>query len=438
MRRLAMRWLLGASLGCVGAAGPALRTGAAAPTAAPTPAVRRAAAAKALASLARGVPRLPEASGTPRTPFTRCIAGLDFLLAAGPTATGADVERARRCRDDVLAWIDATAARVADLDARPARPGLFSSDKLIQTTWVLGAACLFLAEGKARGAFGAEAVAGVRRAAALLVDVQARDGGFGHHALAPTGASGRRPPGLAVPDVPGLAYPMTLISCTNVAALGLATARPYVTGKATAPFEAAVAAVMAHLDAARLDNGNMPYDAGQRSAGADRTGAGRVAGSIAALRMLGGSPARGLRTSEAYLDAHLADVAEGHGSPALNVFLGALAARLRGGAAVAAWEAEMLPRILARQRDDGSLACVCTQAAFGVTCDSGDPGALTTVSPTDEAQRTYVTALLLFPLLLDADDRLRVLRPGKGAAAGPERAAPATTPSEGARATEGD
>jgi hypothetical protein len=50
-------------------------------------------------------------------------------------------------------------------------------------------------------------VAGVRRAAALLVDVQARDGGFGHHALVPAGASDRRPPGVAVPAVPGLAYP---------------------------------------------------------------------------------------------------------------------------------------------------------------------------------------------------------------------------------------
>jgi hypothetical protein len=34
------------------------------------------------------------------------------------------VERAA-LPDDVLAWIDATAARVADLDARPARPGVF-------------------------------------------------------------------------------------------------------------------------------------------------------------------------------------------------------------------------------------------------------------------------------------------------------------------------
>lgn len=427
------RWgWIGPTLALVAATGPAVRRGVADPAAAPTPAVRRAAAAKALASLARGVPRLPDASGTPRTPFTRCIAGLDFLLAAGPTATGAEVERARRCRDDVLAWIDATATRVADLDARPARPGVFSSDKLIQTTWVLGAACLFLAEGKARGVFGAEAVAGLRRAAALLVDVQARDGGFGHHALAPAAPADRQRPGTTVPVAAGLAYPATLVSCTNVAALGLAAARPHVTGKAAAPFEAAVARVVEHLDRARLDNGNQPYDVSQRSAGADRTGAGRVAGSVAALRALGGSDAGGLRSSEGYLDAHLADVPEGHGSPALNVFLGALAARARGGAALAAWDAALLPRVLARQRADGSLACVCTQAAFGVTCDAGDPGPLTTVSPTDEAQRTYVTALLLFPLLLDGDERLRALVPGKARPTGPVTP-PATTPSEGPR-----
>jgi hypothetical protein len=417
------------ALGALGLVGPARAVAdPVGKTPAPTPEARREGVRRAFAWLADHVSRLPDVQGTPQKPFTTAVAGLDFLAGTGPTGIPDGVERARRCRDTVIAWIDVVERRSKDVDALPTQFGAFDSAHLVQTTWVLGMACVFLSEGRARGAFGAESTAAIRRAVALLLDVQDANGGFGHHKMRATDAHGERPAPAGPPPRRGRAleddgYPATLISCTNVAALGLAIAKGGV-GRADPALDAGLDRLVVHYQNAQLANGNFPYDTSQRSADLDRTGVGRTAGALAALYAIGVS--RGdawIAKSERFLDGGLAEVTEGHGSPALNVFLGEIAARERSPDAAAAYEAHYVPRILAKQAADGSLDCVCEGKVFGVTCDSPTAGVFDGMTPgvpmMEDGQRAYVTALLLLPLLFDAPDRLRVLPPGKALPADP-------------------
>ena len=94
-----------------------------------------------------------------------------------------------------------------------------------------------------------------------------------------------------------------------------------------------------------------------------------------------------------------------------------MAARMRGEAAQKEFERRFLPRIMERAREDGSLDCICEGKAFGVTCDSPDHGMLAGMGGVfAEGQKAYVTALLLFPLLLDRKDAPRMLHPPAGSA----------------------
>jgi hypothetical protein len=103
--------------------------------------------------------------------------------------------------------------------------------------------------------------------------------------------------------------------------------------------------------------------------------------------------------SAKYLMDNLKLVCEGHGSPCLNMFFGALACRMLGDDEWKAFKGLYFPRIAAAQEKDGVLRCVCEGKAFGVTCDSKDPfGGIPAFA---DQQKAYTTALHAFVLLLD-------------------------------------
>jgi hypothetical protein len=385
----------------------------------PTAAQRAAGAAKALAWLRENLDRVPETQGSPRRPFTVAIAALDSLLASGTTRERAGGGSTRAAVADLARWIDEVERRSKDASQLPARHGVADSRALVQYTWPLGASLLFFAECRARGVLVRETAAPTAAAVRVLVAAQDRNGGFGHGRV-----SGERglDPFPSMPGAPG--YPSTLVSATNVAAIGLGAMRRF--APAGVDVAEPVRALRAHYVRAILPNGNFPYDVSQRSAGDDPTGVGRTAGAVAAMLLLGEPrSSEPVRRATGFLDARLDLLPEGHGSPALNVFLGALQATLRGPAAVKAFEDRWLGPLLAAQAEDGSLDCVCDGRGFGVTCDSPEKGLFPSGVPAVAlGQRAYVTALHLFPLLLDRPDRLRSLGPA------PEgrEPAPETTP----------
>jgi hypothetical protein len=394
-------------------------------TAAPDapPPERRQAAEKALTWLLAHAFAGPDASGTPRKPFTLAITGLDLLMARGRTVAPGSGDDLRRVKEALVAYLGDVERRSRDPGSLPAAHGVADSTRLVQYTWVLGASALFFAEAAAQGVFRVEAERALQRIGLVLAEAQDENGGWGHGRVAPAGTPSARP-SLLPGRMLGGGYPSTLVSSTSVVALGLALARP----SAPRAWDPILARARKHLVDAELPNGNFPYDTSQRSAHADATGVGRTAGALAALLALGVPPTDDpVRRAARFLDDRIAGVAEGHGSPALNVFLAAVAARLRGEEAVRAFERVLLPRILAKQGADGSLDCVCEGTGFGVTCDSPTRGLHAMGPPAfADGQRAYVTALHLFALLLDAPDLLEILRPQKGAPSLPP--APAVTP----------
>ncbi len=379
---------------------------------------------RALEWLEANLDRVPEAAGTPRKPFTVAIAALDELLAAGSTHDRSPVDRVRRAVAYLSAWEDEVLVRSRDPSQIPERHGVADSRVLAQYTWPLGAALTLFAECRARGILERETLRPVQTAVTVLQEAQDSNGGFGHGRISgpPPPPPPRTPPGTLVAGAGG--YPATLVSATNVVAVGLGLARPWLAKDA----EPTLARLREHYPRAILANGNYPYDHSQRAAGIDTTGVGRTAGAIAAMLALGGSTTdETVRRAAGFLDPRLPLLAEGHGSPALNLFLGAIQARMRGPEAVRAFESAYVPRILAKQAADGSLDCVCEGTGFGVTCDSPETGLLASSIPSFAlGQRAYVTALHLFVLLLDGPDRMRALASPPPAPPAP----PTTTPTE--------
>lgn len=390
---------------------------------------------KAVRWLGEHVFALPDASGSPRKPFTLAITGIDLLLTSGTTNDRAAADRIRRCKEGLSEFIAVAQKRTHDARELPTGHGVADSSKICQYTWVLGAASLFFAEARARGLYRSEADRAFTAIATLLVEAQDENGGFGHGRIASPGTE--RAPDASEPPLRlarlaplGTGYPSTLVSTTNVVASGLGLARPWFPAGPASQADALLARLRSHYPRAQVAAGNFPYDLSQRSAGEEPTSVGRTAGAIAAMRAIGiAATTDAIRRAEAFYDRRMDELAEGHGSPALNVFLGALAAKMRGEAAQKEFERRFVPRILEHARDDGSLDCICRGTAFGVTCDSPDHGMLAGAGAVlAEGQKAYVTALLLFPLLLDASGRMRCLEPSGGAAA--PRTPPPTTPSD--------
>lgn len=339
--------------------------------------------------------QLPEASGTPRKPFTYSVAGLCYLMRA-ETRSGKrnPVERIRKYLEG---YVDAVGERLKDPGNLPPRHGLVDSRRLVQYTWPLSAAGLFFLELEQRGRNSAKPL---RKILGILEDAQEENGGWGHGKINP----GSEPPKGLKGMMGG--YPNTLVSSSNCVAItiGLMGAVGY-------PCDDTIAKARKYYRVARLDNGSYPYDPSQRQSGFAQTNVGRTAGSLFAIHCLGAPRDSAFSGSADYLMKNLEWIKEGHGSPCLNMMHGALCSKMLGKDEWKRFRDFYEPRIVAAQDEDGHLDCICEQKAFGVTCDTnglfkGLSGAFNT------SKQCYTTALHTFVLLLDRGE-IRVLEKRK-------------------------
>lgn len=278
-----------------------------------------------------------------------------------------------------------------------------------QYCWGLGMTGLFFAESYERGKEKGRSKRVLKRLAAVLESAQQEGGGWGH--------DDARLPGFGIPEIPipkpgggteTLHYPQTLVAATNCAAAGLGAAYRVLRTKEPVPARKAID----YFRAAQNPNGSFPYDPSQKTPeqyGGMPTMAldtARTAGSVFALHCLGleGDDEMLAKALDA-LDEMPEDVSEGHGSAAMALCFGALTARTRGEKTWAAFRDHFFPLILAKQDNEGALACVC-RGTPGATCDSRElpgmarvPGGLR--GTYGEAKRVYVTALHALILVLD-------------------------------------
>ena len=361
---------------------------------------RRAAIRKGFSYLDKHVFALPNASGTPRKQFTAAVVGLCHLMEP---RTGKDV--VKRVKDYLVAYVDEVERRTKDPEQLPSRHGVATSWNVIQYTWPLSVAGLFFAELYLRGQHKREALATMERIVAILEDAQQSNGGWGHGKINADPKRKRRNPfGIELPKMKGAGgYPNTLVSSSNCVAstLGLLAG---VLGKDAVK---SVGPARKYYRAAQLGNGSFPYDPSQRSAGFSKTNVGRTAGAIFAMACLGMPHDDHFRRSVGYLDANRGWIAEGHGSPCLNLMHGALASYVLGRKEFDRFQKEYLRQVIEKQNGEGCLSCICGKRAFGVTCDSDERmGGFMVLG-----QRAYTTALHTFVLLLDRG-KLKVLEKG--------------------------
>jgi len=351
-----------------------------------------AAARRAVSWLEKNVPRLADSGGTPRKPFTYAVTGLVYLMERR-TRTGADP--IREIRAYLTRWIDGVKERLKDPDALPEAHGVADSRRLCQYTWPLAAAALFFGELELRGIDARQAHKTIEEILDILVEAQDRNGGWGH---------GR----IRDPNAAPSGYPSTLVSSSNCVAIALGMVATIEGHDRPEPIKHA----REYYRAVRLSNGSFPYDPSQRQSGFAKTNAGRTAGAIFAWHALGMERDDNFAGSARYLMDNLEWVAEGHGSPCLNVMLGALACRMLGDKEWKKFKEMYLPRIVAAQEESGALKCICENKAFGVTCDSSK--AFGGIAAFADQQTAYNTALHAFVLLLDRAE-LKILdrrRPG--------------------------
>ncbi len=374
---------------------------------------RREAVRRAFAWLDAKIPGIADGEGTPTKPFLVATTGLAKLVDAR-TTTGDD--SLARYREATLRWLVRAERESADPARLPGVPGQFNSSDFIQYVWPAAMGGVFLAESAARDVAKEACLDGLRRALRILAAAQGADGGWGHHAFKPGTETAPKERVIGGMKFAGGGYPATFVAPTNCAAPLVGLARGLLGKDATPGVEAA----RRYYRDARLTDGSFPYDASQRSAMGSVTNAGRTAGAIFAERCLGSPRDTGHRLSVSYWLEHMGDTEEGHGSPCLNVVHGAFAGLALGAETWAKYRDRVHPLIVAAQREDGTLACICRKSGFGVTCDderlAGAPMFV-------EQNRAYVTSLLLLALVLDKD-RMKLL--GKLPAEAPGTA---TTPS---------
>jgi len=343
---------------------------------------------RAIEYLERTVPKLADSDGSPRKPFTYAVTGLVYLLEGG-TRTGPD--RLRGIREYLVRWIDALEKRLKDPNALPDAHGVADTTKVCQYTWPLAAAAIFFAELEVRGIEPRQSHAMIERILDLLVDAQDANGGWGHGRIRPHTAA--EPPKGAFAGMPG--YPSTLLASSNCVATALGLVATLEGHERAEPIKRA----REYYRSARLPNGSFPYDPSQRQSGFAETNVGRTAGALFAWHALGMERDDAFEGSARYLMDRLKLVAEGHGSPCLNVFFGGLTCRMLGDDEWKKFKDAYFARIVAAQEESGILRCICEGKAFGVTCDSAQPfGGIAAFA---EQQAAYTTALHTFVLLLD-------------------------------------
>ena len=359
--------------------------------------------ARALRYLDDTVMALPDASGTPRKPFTVGVTGLCWLLAEDAqsrTARGWG-SQIKQVRKFLRTYLASTAKRAADESQWPEKSGSFSSSNLIQYTWPFAMSAVFFGELHARGQGGSAAKKQLRGILPVLEAAQAPNGGWGHGRTRTQGAA----KGPNKMDGFG-AYPDTLVASSNLVALALAAVQDV----APPADKQVLPRALAYFRYAQLDNGNYPYDPSQRSAGQAMTGVSRAAGSILALHHLGVPwKDEDLEHALSFVDDNFEYLSEGHGSSAYNLMLAALLQKARGKKAWKRFRETFFRRILDGQQENGSFECICEGKAFGSTNDSKPMGGKRASAgnmpgmprPFADGRDAYVSAIHTLILLLD-------------------------------------
>jgi len=357
---------------------------------------RDAAVAKAITYLDQHVPRLPDVSGTPRKPFTYSVTGLVYLMS-DRTRTGKS--RIKPIKEYLVAYVAEVERRLKDPQSIAPRSGQFSSDKLIQYTWPIATTGLFFGELHERGLYKAEMKKVLPRIVAILDAAQQPNGGWGHHVVQQARPERKQPeqrPGMQI-AIAGGGYPDTLTAACNTTAITLGSLR-HIKG---IPVSRSIAQGIEYYRQAQLPNGSFGYDDSQRSAGAAKTNASRTAGALYAMHCLGMPRDRTFDKSLDYVLQEFEYLPEGHGSSSLNLWQASMAFHALGKREWKQFREAFEPRILAKQDEEGHLACICESKAFGATDDSKDPFGGRAGVRFSNGLKTYTTALHAYILLLD-------------------------------------
>lgn len=181
--------------------------------------------------------------------------------------------------------------------------------------------------------------------------------------------------------VPG--YPSTVVAATNwvVTALAFAAAHGV---EVPPPWLDAGADLLAAVQA---PNGGIPYGGRPYRIGIE---AGRTAGTVVALAAAGRGATPSFTRAANYLWRNARLVPSGHASPAMHVWNGALAAFALGDVAWQRYASEVLARVVAAQRDDGSFDDLAGPHSPDTMLLMGD----------ELSGRAYVTALYGAALLV--------------------------------------
>ncbi len=170
-------------------------------------------------------------------------------------------------------------------------------------------------------------------------------------------------------------YPSTLVAASNWALLVLGLAARQ--GLEVEPD--VIDEALALYRKVQGKNGSLPYGGLPYRKGYE---AGRTSGTVVALLALGSHQDPMFRRAAQYVRRNLVAVPNGHASPAMHVFMGALAAYALGNEDWQRYRSTVLARVLASQKADGSFEDI-----QGISPDSlrlmGD----------DLTNRAYITAL---------------------------------------------
>lgn len=323
------------------------------------------------------------AQTAPSSPVRRAKAYLDGL-PPWPEARGAvaNVRAKRRAADAAAAFLDLCLGRASTTDTeRDAAVLDFGrgDDPLGSfDAWRLGLAAFWHFE---EGAHSGRPHRSLPRLLARAAEIQNAEGGWGHGA-----------------DMPRETYPSTLMVTTHFLLLAHATASRF----GGAPRNDTAARALALLEAVQCENGAVPYGGKPYRKGPE---AGRTAGAVIALAALGESKRPSFARAAAHVERNLASIPDGHASPAIHVFQGALAAFILGDKVWTAFDAAVLERVRAAQNPDGSFVDIIP----------GSPDSLDLMG--DRAGNTaFITAFYAAALAVP-DSRTAVLLRGEVAAA---------------------